>query len=423
MLRKNLLQLVFSGAYLLRWNDKLRPTELWEIDKQGHKMLLAFMLWQEQTRDLAVERAVALGQEVIEGGLFDYLYRMIITDLKPPVFYSIKKNPAHYKELTAYVLRCLEPAVKPLGEEFWGRLCAWHTQDTPQAAPQYGYGAGGSLARRILDAAHLYASQWEFKLIGPLNPFDEEIPDIAATFTRQLAGFGDIAGMDKVLDNQSALGKMANLCGQLRFQIRWTKAPRIPATSVLGHMFLVATYSYFASLVVGACQARRNNNYFCGLLHDLPELLTRDIITPVKRSVATLPELIKDYENQELERRIFAPLREEGYTRLVDAMHYHLGLYTGSEFDQSIRLEDGKCVRIPDFETLHREYNNDCYNPRDGALVKNCDLLAAFMEAHSSICNGVASPHLLEAQARLRSELMHKGVPALHLDALLGDFD
>ena len=32
VIRKSLLQLIFSGAYLLRWNDKLRPAELLEID-------------------------------------------------------------------------------------------------------------------------------------------------------------------------------------------------------------------------------------------------------------------------------------------------------------------------------------------------------------------------------------------------------
>lgn len=29
---------------LRRWNDKLRPVELYEIDKQAHKMIVAWML-------------------------------------------------------------------------------------------------------------------------------------------------------------------------------------------------------------------------------------------------------------------------------------------------------------------------------------------------------------------------------------------
>ena len=111
-------------------------------------------------------------------------------------------------------------------------------------------------------------------------------------------------GLPEIVKGNTALARFANLCGQLRFQIRWTQAPRIPATSVLGHMFIVAAYAYFFSQSIGACRARAVNDFFCGLLHDLPELLTRDIISPVKQSVESLPEIIREYEEQELERRI-----------------------------------------------------------------------------------------------------------------------
>ena len=43
-IRKSLLQLMFSGSCMRRWNDKLRPVELYEIDKQAHKMIVAWML-------------------------------------------------------------------------------------------------------------------------------------------------------------------------------------------------------------------------------------------------------------------------------------------------------------------------------------------------------------------------------------------
>ena len=51
-LRKSLLQFVFSGSSMRRWNDKLRPVELYEVDKQAHKMITAFLLYQLQCRSL-----------------------------------------------------------------------------------------------------------------------------------------------------------------------------------------------------------------------------------------------------------------------------------------------------------------------------------------------------------------------------------
>jgi putative hydrolases of HD superfamily len=76
-----------------------------------------------------------------------------------------------------------------------------------------------------------------------------------------------------------------DMVGQLRFQKRWAHSPRVPETSVLGHMLIVAILSYLISLERRACPQRASNNYFAGLFHDLPEVLTRDIISPIKRSV------------------------------------------------------------------------------------------------------------------------------------------
>ena len=76
-----------------------------------------------------------------------------------------------------------------------------------------------------------------------------------------------------------------DIAGQLRFQQRWSHLYRVPRTSVLGHMLIVAMFSYLFSYMAGASRERRINNYLTGLFHDLPEVLTRDIINPVKKSV------------------------------------------------------------------------------------------------------------------------------------------
>lgn len=416
-LRKSLLQLVFSGAYLLRWNDKLRPAELAELDKQAHKMLTACLLWQENTAALPGRRRVAIAARIVEGGIADYLYRLIITDIKPPVFYRIKENPEHFRQLTEHVLQRLEPCAGTLGE-FWIRLRQWHGQGAATAAD-----GDERLARRILDAAHLYASSWEFHLIRPLNAFDEEMDEIEASFRDRLDAFRDLAGMAAILDGTDALARVANLCGRLRFQIRWTQVPRIPATSVLGHMFLVAVYAYFFSLEAGACTARACNNFFCGLLHDLPELLTRDIIAPVKTSVPSLPGILRQYELEELQRRIFQPLRRDGYGALADRLGYYLGMETGSEFHDAI-LRDGHACRVRDFFELHERCNDDALDPKDGMLIKICDRLAAFMEAHSSIRNGVSAASMQEACIGLGQKLRSSPLAArLGLEALLADFE
>ncbi|MFI3271169.1 MAG: HD domain-containing protein [Pseudomonadota bacterium] len=421
-IRKSLLQFVFSGASMSRWNDKLRPVELVEIDKQGHKMIVAWLLYELNSRHLTSEERLDLGQKIVEGGLFDYLYRLVITDIKPPVFYRIRENEEDYQKLTTWVLAKLEHIVRPLDEGFWQRLTQYF--DTKRSQ---------NLADRILSAAHSYASGWEFNVLKNLNTFDPEMKEIEESFKVRLGEFMDIVGVQDLMHDQdvldansitvkaSALGAFASFCGQLRFQKRWSQTPRIPESSVLGHMFIVASYGYFFSLQLGAKQARCNNNFFCGLFHDLPELLTRDIISPVKQSVAGLPDLIRAYEDQELERRIFAPLRGAGQEALVARLCYFLGMEIGSEFKECI-IKEGKVCEAT-LDDLQADFGADCYDPKDGRMLKVCDILAAFMEAHTSIRNGIAPPELWEAMARFRNAYRGEVLGNIHMGALFADFD
>jgi putative hydrolase of HD superfamily len=94
------------------------------------------------------------------------------------VFYRIKANREHYEQLTSWVLNELEPRIRPLGEEFWQRLVDYHLRPAEKT---------NTLSDRILNAAHLYASRWEFSLIEPLNFFDEEMKECEVEGTELLA--------------------------------------------------------------------------------------------------------------------------------------------------------------------------------------------------------------------------------------------
>ncbi|WP_461208284.1 HD domain-containing protein [Desulfocurvus sp. DL9XJH121] len=411
IIRKSLLQLIFSGTYMKRWNDKLRPVALLEVDKQAHKMMVAWMLMTLNSRGMGADERRALGDDVMEGGLFDYFYRLVITDIKPPIFYRIKENPEHFAQLTAWVLEQIRPALQPLGPEFWERLSARLSEPDEE-----------SLAGQILGAAHLYASSWEFNLIKDLGPWDAEKAGIEESFVVGLKEYSHLEGVPELMEGTgSVLGRFAHLCGQLRFQTRWSQTPRIPETSVLGHLFIVAAYGYFFSLAVDACAMRRQNNFFAGLFHDLPEVLTRDIISPVKKSVAPIGDLIRQYEEDELQGRVFGPLRQGGYEDLAERLSYFLGLEVGDEF-QSVIREDGR-VRAVDGTELNALYNADAFDPKDGRLLKACDSVAAFVEAYTALRNGISSDQLQQAVWRIRKRYNDFSFGDLHVGALLADFD
>lgn len=413
-IRKGLLQLVFSGSFMKRWNDKMRPMELVEVDKQAHKMIVAWLLYELNSQDFSPRQKAALGEDIVRGGIFDYLYRLVITDIKPPIFYQIKANPAHYEKLTAWVLNELQPRVQPLGRDFWGAMQTHFERQVRRDE---------SLASRILDAAHLFASRWEFHLIRDLNQWDEEMDEIEENFRTGLENHLDLAGVRQLLDGPGTrLGKFAFMCGRLRFQKRWSQTPRIPETSVLGHMFIVACLAYFFSIAVGACPVRRHNNFYAGLFHDIPELLTRDIISPVKSSVQGIGDLIREYEGREIEHRLFSILDRSVYTGLVERLSYFLGIEVGSEFEATI-LQDG-AARIVSWEQLQGQYNEDRFCPKDGRMLKICDHLAAFLEAYTALSNGITNAHLQQASWRIRTLYQNQALTdELHIGALLADFD
>ena len=413
-IRKGLLQLVFSGSFMKRWNDKMRPMELVEVDKQAHKMIAAWLLFELNSQSLSPEEKSVLGEDIVRGGIFDYLYRLVITDIKPPIFYQIKANPAHYEKLTAWVLNELQPRVQPLGRDFWGAMQNHFERQVRRDE---------SLASRILDAAHLFASRWEFHLIRDLNQWDEEMDEIDENFRTGLENHLDLAGVRQLLDGPGTrLGKFAFMCGRLRFQKRWSQTPRIPETSVLGHMFIVACLAYFFSIAVGACPVRRHNNFYAGLFHDIPELLTRDIISPVKSSVQGIGDLIREYEGREIEHRLFSILDRSVYTGLVERLSYFLGIEVGSEFEATI-LQDG-AARIVSWEQLQGQYNEDRFCPKDGRMLKICDHLAAFLEAYTALSNGITNAHLQQASWRIRNLYQNQALTdELHIGALLADFD
>src|SRR5208337_3320962 len=151
--------------------------------------------------------------------------------------------------------------------------------------------------------------------------------------------------------------------------------------SVLGHMLIVAVLSYLFSLQISACNKRCINNYFTGLFHDLPEVLTRDIISPVKTSFEGFEDLIKEYEKEQMEREVYALIPRE--------WHSEMRMFTESEFTSIITTNNVTISKTSD--EISREFNKDEYNPRDGELVKATDHLAAFIEAYLGLVNGIKS--------------------------------
>ena len=60
-------------------------------------------------------------------------------------------------------------------------------------------------------------------------------------------------------------------------------------------------------------------------------------------------------------------------------------------------------VRCTTSDAINTSYNDDEFNPVDGELVEAADGLAAFLEAHLALENGISNPQLRKAVQEKRS--------------------
>ena len=131
---------------------------------------------------------------------------------------------------------------------------------------------------------------------------------------------------------------------------------------------------------------------FSALFHDLPEAVTRDIISPVKQATSGLPSIVKDIEDTIVKNELL-PLMEDFY---ADELLY----FTSDEFENRIRFADVD-IRHVSFDDLNNKFNEGKYAPVDGRLVRVSDHIAAFLEADSSINYGITSKHLRDGRRNL----------------------
>ncbi len=378
MLNPKIVDYIFSSASIQRWNDYPRMVDLVELDKQAHKFIIAFFIAKLE-KDINYTH-------LIEAGLFEFLRRVVVTDIRPDVFRkALQKKSAQINE---WVLGKLEDSLKDIDNGlFFQKFKDYLNDDTMYKKERF-----------ILKAASYLSTKWEFGIVYQTSQFLNDIDDVKKAVDEEIEDYYELIGVRKIALNKK-LAKVIDLSGRLRFQKRWAQTPRIPETSVLGHMLTVAIFGYFYSVKINACEKRLQNNFFVALFHDLPEALTRDIISPVKYSVDELADIIAEYEVAQIEDKIMPYIPDS----MKKEFSYILGLDENNikdEFDNKI-MQDGKITVVEDM----KKYNLDKYDAIDGKALKQCDKLSAFIEASLSISHGIKSKELINGKKQIMDGL------------------
>lgn len=386
MIQPKLIDIIHKATVIQRWNDHIRPsTGFAEIDKQAHKTFYAYIL----ARCQAEEEENFDPNALIEGIIFEFLHRVILTDIKPPIYYKLIDMMGN--RIDSWVEEQLFDSISCIPGGFAERF------------HRYFFDAEFCKKEKaIIKYAHYLATKWEFDIIYPMNIGFYNIENTRKEVTGELAQCTWFDGK-KVFSQNPRLTDFLNLIGQLRFQMRWTATARIPQTSVMGHMLVVAILSYLFTSEIGGCAKRRANNFFGGLFHDLPEVLTRDIISPIKQGVEGIDEILKDIEKSQMEEIVY-PLMPSGWAE-------EISYFTVDEFSSKIRENGG--ISVVGSSAINEKYNADGYCPIDGEIIRGCDHLSAFLEGVLSIKNGVAANSLLEGIYNLKEAYKDKNIAGI----------
>ncbi len=366
-LNAHILYLFFDSSNMHRWNDHLRPVDLTEMDKQAHKAAISWVLGKfEEKAGNSVD-----WRSLIEHQMFSFIQRSVLTDLKPQVFHKIVAD--RRDEVNAFVMAEFDRIVPDCDVEFRKRFDAYLSSDCKSKEDD------------IIRAAHYLATRWEFNLIYDSNRSLYGIDITRQEIDDQIEQHKDLAGIREIATDRSDAFNFIDLIGQLRFQQRWARTPRIPKTTVLGHSLLVANAMYLHDLDAGASDRQVYNDYYTGLFHDLPEVLTKDVITPIKVNVSGLASVLEEYEKDLVENKILPLIEPEWH-------------------------DEFRFMVVDPFTDV----DDPAFGVRNGYDLKTCDNLAAYMEAHISLCYGVSSATLRDGERDIRAKLMDrkKGIDA-----------
>lgn len=375
MFNRDLVLKIFEGFSIERWNDLVRPFEIIEMDKTAEKTVLAYMIGKmEEKRGNRIDWG-----RIIYGTLFDLLRKIALCDIKAPVQRMIHDEyPAEFDKLNRWVVEQYRSVITDpsLMEEF-----SAHVLGTPDTA---------DTTWRVLRAAHKYSTMREVEMLRMVNePF--RLTGIEKGLNKDIEGFLDLRGLQLLISKQLPYDFLMEI-ERLRFQTRWNQTPRVPRTSVLGHSYFVAALTLLMGRDLSLCPQRNYNNFFSALFHDLPEAVTRDIISPVKQATHDLPQIVKEIEDQIVKRELM-PLMDASFR---DEIMY----LTQNEFENRICGADGN-AELVDFEDLQAKYNADSFNPVDGKLIRAADHISAFVEADCSINYGITSNHLRDGRKKI----------------------
>ncbi len=286
----NTLRLMLTrGLSMIRWNNFPRVVDVKQMDNVGATLHTAlFLAYQEsQIQGESIDRLY-----LMKKCIFSSFADLILSDINSGTKAYIKKeDEAIFNELYAkayeYFLHNEAPEV--LRQDF---------RQTMQASDK-------QREDTIFLAAKKYLGFVEASTNARVFPEMYEVP--LDDIKKDLVLFtSELPSLKELLENENHQKYLSHIY-RLSYSMRWNQYQRTAPISVMSHKVIVAYISYIIG-VIGNEHGEQNdieNMLLRAIYHDVPEVITGDIITPTKKAVPGFVELLEKVEESMMNDYLF----------------------------------------------------------------------------------------------------------------------
>lgn len=344
----NLLSHVFRGLSIYRWNTFPRLREISSLDHLAFvshvAITLASIIEEKEWKKYDIG---LLLRKIIWSGFFTFQYSDISSELK----YRLKKHsPGLYTLLEDNVYNSL------LEMDIPDRL-----KNDIKIVQKY------SQEDEIIAFSKAWAGYYEV-YHNSLVYKDAYAPLLENIRLRVIEEWGErfFAYLDLDPTNQTDIEKYLVTIHRLASSYRWNLVQRFQPVSVLAHTYIITFFAYIIWILENKDDNEITDMLLIALFHDIPEVITWDVITPTKQAVPWLEKAIGEIE--------------------ISMVHDYLLVY----------LSEYKFSKIFSERMLHP------WESQNGKLVKIADIFSALFEA---LIEAEKSPNFKETYKNIKKKL------------------
>lgn len=167
----------------------------------------------------------------------------------------------------------------------------------------------GTYEMKIYRAATKIATLIELEEIAPVMNNPKEYREKSDEIRRSIERLSDVPGVEEFSDPNGELFKLLLKISKLRNQNRWAVQSYLVNCSVLGHLFDTGVFAYFIGLEQFEGNEKTATKMFhMGIFHDLAEVWTSDVPSPIKDRIPGFRPATEEYEAAMLDRFFYQTL-------------------------------------------------------------------------------------------------------------------